>query len=166
MLPFSLSKAEQVRLNDLLNSTRRSNVYRRVQALLWLDEGWGIQDVARTLHVSRFTVSNWRDRYLERQALPLIERLSDAPRSGRPRRGEGRIDSLVEEVIDTDPRELGYQATTWTAPLLALYLKDFHLIEVVPRTVGRALDRLDICWKRPRHALAARSSTWRQAKGG
>jgi hypothetical protein len=30
----------------------------------------------------------------------------------------------------------------------------------------RAIDRLGIIWKRPRHELALRPETWRQSKGG
>jgi transposase len=78
----------------------------------------------------------------------------------------GAIDELVAAVIDSDPRPLGYHATVWTAPLLSRYLQDVHGIEVTERTVSRAIDRLGIRWKRPRHELALRPKTWRQSKGG
>jgi transposase len=45
-------------------------------------------------------------------------------------------------------------------------LRDHHAIEVSDRTVSRAIDRLGIRWKRPRHELALRPETWRQSKGG
>ena len=69
-------------------------------------------------------------------------------------------------MIDTDPRKLGYHQTVWTAPLLVRYLDDQHQVEVSRKTVGRAIARLDIRWKRPRHQLARRPDTWRQSKGG
>ena len=34
------------------------------------------------------------------------------------------------------------------------------------KTVGRAIARLGIRWKRPRHQLARRPDTWRRSKGG
>jgi transposase len=71
---------------------------------------------------------------------------------------------LVAEAIDTDPRTLGYHQTAWTAPLLACYLRDRHEIDVSRRTVSRAIARLGIRWKRPRHQLARRPDTWRQSK--
>jgi transposase len=92
--------------------------------------------------------------------------LADAPRPGRPRTADGRIDSWIAEVIDTDPRDLGYRHTVWTAPLLVHYLRDHHGVEVSETTVGRALARRRIRWKRPRHQLARRPDTWRQSKGG
>jgi len=97
--------------------------------------------------------------------LALVERLGDAPRPGRPRAGGG-VDPLIAEVIDSDPRELGYRSTVWTAPLLSRSLHDHHRIEVCDRTVSRAIARLGIRWKRPRHQLARRPDTWRQSKGG
>jgi transposase len=78
----------------------------------------------------------------------------------------GTIDELVAAVIDGDPRQVGYHATVWTAPLLRCYLRDHHGIEVSERTVSRAIDRLGMSWKRPRHQLALRPETWRQSKGG
>lgn len=166
MMRFSLSTTERRQLNDLLHTTGSSKIYRRAQALLWLDEGWKLRAVAEHLHVSRYTVANWRDQYLVRHEFPLLERLADAPRSGRPPKVEGHIDFLLTEVIDTDPRDFGYQSTTWTASLLVQYLDDWHHMEVVPRTVSRVLERSRVSWKRPRHDLASRSPTWRQAKGG
>ena len=73
---------------------------------------------------------------------------------------------MIAEVIDTDPRNLGYHSTVWTAPLLGEYLKQVHGIEVSRKSISLAIARLRFRWKRPRHHLAQRSETWRQAKGG
>ena len=99
--------------------------------------------------------------------LPNLQaRLADAPRSGRPRTALGVIDPLLAEVIDGDPRELGYPSTGWTNRLLRRYLREFHQLAVSRKSVSRALARLRIRWKRPRHQLALRPQTWRQSKGG
>jgi transposase len=90
----------------------------------------------------------------------------DAARSGRPRTAHGIIDPLIDAAIDTDPRELGYRSTVWTAALLQAYLSEEHQIEVCSKSVSFAIARLQIRWKRPRHRLALRPGTWRQAKGG
>ncbi len=108
---------------------------------------------------------HWVVQYYDRAELALVERLRDAPRPGRPRTGGG-IDPLIAAVIDSDPRELGYRSTVWTAPLLSRYLHEHHRVAVCDRTVSRAIARLDIRWKRPRHPLARRPDTWRQSKGG
>jgi transposase len=138
----------------------------RAQALLWLDEGETPDQVAQSLRVSRRTVYYWVERYHERDALDPVQRLADSPRPGRPRAGGGGIDSWIAEVIDTDPRQLGYHQTVWTAPLLARHLRDHHDVGVSRKTVSRAIARLGIRWKRPRHQLGRRPDTWRQSKGG
>ena len=166
MALLSLNPRQREELEALLAHTRWAKERCRAQALLWLAEGTDAAEVAELLQVSRQTVYNWVRRFQERAALDLKARLRDAPRQGRPRAADGAIDEWVAAVIDSDPRELGYQATVWTAPLLGQYLRDHHAIAVSERTVSRAIDRLRLRWKRPRHELALRSKTWRQSKGG
>src|SRR5437868_7089262 len=93
-------------------------------------------------------------------------RLAERPRHGRPSAGHAIMDTRIREVIGGDPWQLGYHSTVWTAPLLGQCLRDVHHIQVSRRSVGLALARLDIAWKRPRYDLARRAPTWRQAKGG
>jgi transposase len=138
----------------------------RAQALLWLDEGETPEQVADSLRVSRRAVYYWAARLDGRAGLDLRQQLADAPRPGRPRAAGGGIDARIAEVIDTDPRKLGYHPTVWTAPLLVRHLRDHRRVEVSRKTVGRAIARLGIRWKRPRHQPARRPATWRQSKGG
>jgi transposase len=166
MALLTLSPRQRLELEYLASHNPVAKERCRAQALLWLDEGESAEQVADALRVSRRTVYYWADRLHERCDLDLNQRLTDTPRSGRPRTGGGGVDAWVAGIIDTDPRHLGYHATVWTAPLLVQYLRDHHDIEVSTTTVSRAIARLDIRWKRPRHQLARRSPTWRQAKGG
>ncbi len=122
--------------------------------------------IAEILDLSRQTVYNWAQAFRHRSQLELTQRLRDAPRSGRPATALRIIDPLLDTVIDDDPRDHGYHATVWTAPLLRRYLEDVHAIVTSRKSVSRALSRLRIRWKRPRHRLARRPPTWQQAKGG
>jgi transposase len=166
MLPLKLSDRLRGELETLLGQTPSAKEWCRARALLWLADGRPVAEVAGLLLVSRQSVYNWADRFERRDDLGLRARLLDAPRSGRPATAMGVIDPLIAGVIDKDPRELGYRSTTWTAVLLARHLERAHDIEVSRRSVGLALDRLGIRWKRPRHELALRPKTWRQSKGG
>jgi transposase len=138
----------------------------RARVLLRLDEGEPVEAIAESLRVSRQTIYNRVRQFQERSGLDLRERLADAPRPGRPRTDSGAVDPLIAQVIATDPRELGDHSTVWTAPLLKQYLRDHHEIEISRKTVSRAIARLEIRWKRPRHELALRPEHWRQSKGG
>jgi transposase len=150
----------------LLDRTHVATQLRRAQGLLWLHDGQSVAAVADLLRVSRQTLYNWAESFRARADLGVAERLLDAPRSGRPATALGIIDPLIDAVIDGDPRGYGYRATVWTAPLLQRHLEEVHGIETSPKSVRRAIARLDIRWKRPRHRLGLRPQTWRQAKGG
>jgi transposase len=166
MLPIILDDRLRGELEDLVAHTPLAKERCRAQALLWLAEGRSAEEIAELLHVTRQTIYNWVDRFRDREGLGLRARLLDAPRSGRPPTALGIIDPLIAEVIDKDPRELGYRSTNWTASLLMEYLKRAHGIEVSRKSVGLAITRLRHRWKRPRHQLSLRPETWRQSKGG
>lgn len=166
MTTLKLSSQERKRLQALAVRTTDAALLRRAQALLWLASGHGIEDVTQRLCVCRRTIYYWVEQYEERKAADAASRLSTAPRSGRPRTAHGIIDPLIDSVIDTDPRELNYRSTVWTAGLLRQYLLESHHLAVSQRSVSYALSRLGIRWKRPRHQLALRARFWRQAKGG
>lgn len=166
MALFQLRPSERRVLLRLVEQTHDARQLRRTQALLWLHEGRSAAQVADLLRVSRQTVYNWAQAFLGRADLDLPRRLLDAPRAGRPVTASGVIDPLIDAVIDDDPRDYGYRATVWTAPLLRRYLEEAHAIDTSGKSVSRALDRLGLRWKRPRHRLALRPDTWRQSKGG
>jgi len=166
MTILKLSSQERRRLQALAVQTADAHVLRRVQSLLWLASGQDIEDIAQRLCVCRRTIYYWVEQYESREAHDIMGRLSLLPRSGRPRTAHGIIEPLIDKVIDTDPRELGYRSTVWTAGLLRQYLSESHQLLVSQRSVSYALARLGIRWKRPRHQLALRARYWRQAKGG
>jgi transposase len=164
--PFPLQTHERRALTGVIGSVATAKELARAQALLWLDDGEAVDEVAQRLLVSRQTVYHWVPRFRRRSDQGLRARWRDAPREGRPPTALGIIDPLLEEVIDTDPRDHGYRHTVWTAALLQDYLRQAHGLAVGRRSVGLAIARLGIRWKRPRHVLGRRPETWRPAKGG
>lgn len=166
MIPFQLRPSEYTQLELLAKQCHDAVIVRRTQALLGLHEGISAGEVAELLDVSRQSVYNWAEAFQERIGVSLIERLQDAPRSGRPATALGIVDPLIDAVIDDDPRDFGYRSTVWTAALLQRYLEEAHGIATSTKSISRALSRLQIRWKRPRHRLTRRPETWQQAKGG
>ena len=166
LVTFKLNTRDRRALNAILTSTTDARMLRRAYALKQLDEGAPAQTVAATLQVTRQSIYNWLKRIDQQPDQPLAVRLDDGERSGRPRRLKGTIEPLIDGVIDASPTDNGCQAATWTAPLLAAYLKKHHKIVASVPSIRQALVRLNIRWKRPRHTLALRPKYWRQAKGG
>ena len=165
-MSLTLSYRERSVLEGLTTGAQDPRAFQRAQAVLWLDEGESVEEVAERLRVSRQTIYNWAARVQAQEGCALSVALLDAPRSGRPRTVQGIIDPWLDAVLDEDPRTFGYRATVWTAPLLRHYLQEVHHLAVSRQSVSLALARLRVRWKRPRHTLARRSPTWQQAKGG
>lgn len=166
MAVVNLRAKEVGKLGELLTVTDDVRQLTRAQALLWLDAGDSVEEVAERLGVTRQAVYNWGARFTARTAVGGESRVADGARSGRPRTAFGIIEPLLEQGIETDPRERGYRATLWTAPLLQHYLVQEHQRPGSTKSIQRALARLRMTWKRPRHHLALRARYWRQAKGG
>lgn len=163
---ITLSPQEREGLEALAVRTLSAQELRRAQAWLWLDTGESVTEVAARLRGTRQTLYHWVHRFQARHEAKLPDRLAVEPRPGRPRTVHGIIDPLILEVIERDPRELGDRSTIWTAPLLRYYLEAQHHLCVSRKSVSVAIARLGLRWKRPRHDLARRAPTWRQATGG
>ena len=166
MREIQLSRKDRRRLEELITHMHDARPVRRAYALLWLDEGVSMTAVAQRLGICRQSVYNWVSRFFQPQLRTLKARLTDAPRPGRPCTAKGIIDPLLAPVLDTDPRDLGYGSTVWTAPLLVRYLREQPQVGVSVDSGSLAIARLRFRWKRPRHQLVRRLPTWRQAKGG
>ena len=163
---ITLSHKERSQLEYLLKKCPTVRQHQRIQALLLLDEGVSVEELAEWLRVSRQSIYNWVNRFQERAQFALLERVDDDFRSGRPPSAKGIIDPLIDSVIDSDPRDFQYNSTVWTASLLQIYLQERHRQKVCLRSISYALERLRLRWKRPRHTLARRAKYWRQAKAG
>jgi transposase len=133
-------------LVQLVGRTHDATQLRRAQGLLWLHDGRSTTAVADLLLVSRQTVYNWVESFRCRTDLDVADRLLDAPRRGRPATALGIIDPLIDAVIDGDPRDYGYRATTWTAPLLQRYLEEAHGIATSRKSVHPRKDRGILLW--------------------
>ena len=151
MTPFVLRPRERQVLEELTLHPPTANSLRRAQALLWLDEGESVQEVAERLQFSRQAIYQWITHFHARATLPLAARGADGSHPGRPRTVWGVSDPLLDALSDSAPRDWGYEATVGTAPLLRQYLEEVHQ-RGVSRPSGRlALARLRIRWTRPRH---------------
>ena len=111
-----LDEADRKRLAAGLTDAREARVYRRLEALLLVAEGHSVAEAARRCRVNRSSVHRWLAQYrAQHEATALIDR----PRSGRPRLHRTLTPRRLAAALARDPRRCGYQATSWTVPLLA-----------------------------------------------
>jgi transposase len=158
-----LDDADRKRLAAALAAAREARVYRRLEALLLVAEGHSMAEAARRCRVDRSSVHRWLAQYrAEHEATALRDR----PRSGRPRRHCTLTPRRLSAALARDPRRCGYQATSWTVPLLAHDLAAHKGIAVSPRTLRRRLHEAGYRWKRPRYVYVERAAHLPQKKGG
>ena len=88
-------------------------------------------------------------------------------RSGRPPLAPALSRDLLTVALEADPLVFGYAASGWTAPLLAMHLREFFgaSASVSVRTLRRRLHTAGLAWKRPRYVFAAKEPHRAQKKG-
>lgn len=148
---WKLSEAEQRRLSEALRRTHDAREYKRTLAVLECGRGKSKSAVARLLNVTRQSVHNWVSRY-RRDKQPSA--MHDAPRSGRPRKADETVETLVQALMVIPPERCGYHATHWTIPLLRNQVRKNLDRQCSEMTMRRCLHRLGYAWKRPRYVLA------------
>ena len=116
---------------------REARLYRRTEAVLLIAEGQSISEAARRVRATRLSVRGWVERYL---ATHDAAALADRPRRGRPHSAPRLTPRLLAVALARDPRGCGYQATSWTVPLLRQYLQQRRSIAIsacTSRTPGQ-----------------------------
>ena len=153
MSRFRLTSRQRRDLEEQLTRTPDARVYRRTLALLQLDRGKGLFEVAQELGVSRQSVYNWKRSY--EQGAKEAGVLSDAARSGRPSVWTEERERLLRSALESSPQRWGYQATGWTVGLLQRYLSEHSGQALSQDSIRRHLHALGYTWKRFRYVLKA-----------
>ena len=156
------SPTDRRRLERALSVAREARLYRRIEAVLLVAEGPPISEAARRVRAPRLSVRRWVERYL---ATDDAAALADQPRRGRPHSAPQLSPRRLAAALARDPRNKGYQATSWTVPLLRHYLQQRHGITISARTLRRRLHEADYRWKRPRYVYVGRAVHLAQKKG-
>jgi transposase len=124
--------------------------YRRLLAVLELDRGRTVAEVAASLGVTRQSVYNWACSFA---AFPDPEALRDRYGVGRPTAWSDELEALLLDSLRRRPDELGYAGLNWTVPLLQEHLYRRGGVWLSDDTIRRRLDRLGYVWKRFRYVL-------------
>jgi transposase len=153
-------------LERVVHDGLRGRDVRRAQALLWLSEGVSVSEIARRTRLTRQAIYCLVTRYSGRHGCPVVERVRDAPRSGRPATKMSQVLEVLEPFLKQSPHAYGYRACCWTVPMLQAQVRRQTAWEPSDDLIRRALKRLRYRYKRPRYVLSRRGPTWRQVKGG
>jgi transposase len=119
-------------------------------ALLELDRGRCVADVAQALGVTRQSVYNWAYAF---GACPAPAALRDQYGGGRPTLWTEKLETLLQSGLGQRPEEVGLRGVNWTVALLQEHLYSRSGQWLSDDTIRRALDRLGYVWKRYRYVL-------------
>lgn len=150
MRDFRLTARQRELLRAALKSGRDGAVVKRIVALLELDRGVPVGDMAERLGVTRQTVYNWARRF---EAGGGLRALCDRARRGRTPKLSLPMRRLLVWLLKQPPDAFGYAATGWTASLLRHVVATRLGVHVSARTIRRAVHGMDHTWKRARYAL-------------
>jgi transposase len=151
MSTLGLTPSERRKLRQQLHRTADARLYRRLLAVLEVDQGKLVNEVARSLQVSGQSVYNWIGRFCQ-QRQPAT--LADQERSGRPTLWTEERLALLRLLLASSPEQWGYFANDWTVPLLREELRQGTGQNLAEDTIRRELHRLGYVWKRGRYQLA------------
>jgi transposase len=148
-LDFTLTEKDLKILAKGINKDKRPEVRQRAMGLRLLHEGQKPKDVAKLMSVSQPTVYDWYHRWQENK----LEGLANKPKSGRKRKATDAYISLLKQVIEQDPQNLGYSFTIWTVKRLRLHLEKETGILLGKTQFKALLKENDFVYRRPKHDL-------------
>jgi len=126
---ITLSDTDRSTLRDLLvRGTLSARKFKRATALLELDRGKTLGEVASILQTHYTTIASWRDRY----TTTGLACLDDAPRSGRPLDIDGQQRAKITALACADA-PVGH--ARWSLRLLAEKAVESNLCDHVSRTL-------------------------------
>jgi transposase len=152
MSALGLTPYERHKLRQQIHRTRDARLLRRLLAILEVDQGKPVPEVARQLQVSGQSVYNWVDRFCQQRQTAT---LADQQRSGRPTLWTEERSALLRCLLGSSPEDWDYLANDWTVPMLQEELRHTTRQEFAEDTIRRELHRLGYVWKRGRYQLAA-----------
>src|SRR5262249_14351520 len=160
---LKLNAWQRRRLRRQLRATRDARLDRRTLAILEVDRGRSVPDVATSLGVEPRTIYYWAEAYL-RGHDPAA--LADAERPGRPSLWAEGLRSQLRAAMALSPQDLGYFSADWTVPLLRDYLGDQGDVRPSDDTIRRGRRRLGYVWTRPRRGVGKTSGGPAAPPGG
>lgn len=147
---LNLNAWQRRRLRRQLRATHDARLYRRTLAILEVDRGRSVRDVALSLGVEPRTIYYWIEAYT-REHDPSS--LGDGEPPGRPTLWTGWLDRRLRTAMARSPQDLGYPSSDWTVPLLQEHLGGHPGGPPSDETIRRRLRQLGYVWKRPRYVL-------------
>lgn len=146
---YHLNEDELSALEAAIRHDKRPEVRQRCTAIRLLHLGHKPQQVAHMQAVSIPTIYGWYNRWQQ----DGVEGLATKPRSGRPAKTDEAYRQALEEVLEKEPGELGYDFSVWTIERLRLHLAKATGTALSAGRLRVLLQRHGCRYRRPKHDL-------------
>lgn len=151
-IEYQLNEKELSIIEESLKKSDSARVVKRTTALRMLHLGQKPQEVAQVLGVSPATIYGWFHRYKAEGAAGLEHHA----KSGRPPIADESYLKVLEETLDTDPDELGYEFTIWTVERLNQHLFKVTGKQIVDERLRTIMKEHGWVYRRPKEDLDAK----------
>jgi transposase len=132
-----------------MSQAKQPEVRQRATAIRLLHLDHAPDEVAEMMAVSRATIYNWHARWREAGVAGLINR----PKSGRPTNATQEYVQKLEDALEADPTELGYDFNIWTVDRLRAHLQQQTGIKMSASRMRALLKKHDYVYRQPTHDL-------------
>jgi transposase len=157
---IKLSDNEFDQLDRLRFSTDSADVFRNCLIILMSDAGDTIASIAKRVGCTPFTVKRVRRLY----RTGGINALRPIKPPGRPSRATAEFLAAMKCVVATNPLDLGYGFSTWSAGRLAAHLAKVTGIQFSTDQMRRLLHREGYSVHRPKHTMKGKRDEAAYAK--
>jgi len=150
-IDFKLSDTELSQIEHVIKTSKSSRLVKRATGIRMLHLGHNAYEVGQTLSVSAPTVYSWFHRWKAEG----LQGLEQRHRSGRPAIADAAFLQVVEETLEQDPGEMGYDFSLWTIQRL-----NQHVSRVTGKRISDERLRLILLargwvYRRPKEDLGA-----------
>lgn len=144
-----LPENQEITVNQMYQHHPNRRYRQRAHMVLLSAQGYSQKEIARIVRVTPQTAAKFVKRYKKRGFLGLY----DAPIPGRPPKVTKDIQEHMDKCLETNPRQYGYNMSTWTTSLMQHHLWVRFGIRVCVETSRLCFRRLDYRLIFPRYLL-------------
>lgn len=151
-IDYQLTETEHSIIEEVLKRSESARVVKRATAIRMLHLGQKPEQVAEVLSVSLATIYGWFHRFRAEGAAGLDHH----PKSGRPPTADESYIQVLEETLETEPSELGYNFALWTIQRLNQHVSAVTGKQLADERVRLILKEQGWVYRRPKEDLSAK----------
>jgi transposase len=146
---YKLTDEQLAEIEQAMNQAKKPEVRQRATAIRLLHLGHAPGEVAEMMAVSKASIYNWHARW----RADGVEGLTNRPKSGRPTKATQEYIQKLEEALEADPTELGYDFNIWAVDRLRAHLERQTGIKLSASRMRALLKKHDYVYRQPAHDL-------------